>query len=168
MQRERASRLPKRRGGAKHSDSHQVLRLKKKPPLSRGLERERVAGLSGLHVDRLLLLASAGSLSGDLDLPRARILALRHLDLEKTVVELRADVLAINVVRQRERTDEVAVGPLHPVEVAALPLLLELPLAPDREDVALHLDVDLVLLEPGQLRGQENPVLVLGDVDRRH
>ena len=53
------------------------------------------------------------------------------------------------------------------MERAPLLLDLELALAAQRQDVALHLDLDLILLEAGQLRRQDDPILVFDDVDRR-
>ena len=61
------------------------------------------------------------------------------------------------------------VGALHAMVVLAVPSRpRSLPLAAQRQDAALQLDLDLVLLESGKLGRQDDPLLVLMDVHRRN
>jgi hypothetical protein len=53
------------------------------------------------------------------------------------------------------------------VIVAPVLLFLELALAAQCQNSALQLDLDLVLLKAGQLRGEEQPILVFGDIHGR-
>src|SRR3954469_4805538 len=129
---------------------------------------------AGLDVDRPVLLALPlaarflGAVARDPDLARLGLFALGDLDLEQPIAEPRLDVLAVHVVRERERADELAVGALDAVIVlSVLLLVLEAPLAADRQDAALELDLDLVLLESGKLAGQDELLLILMDVHRR-
>src|SRR5262249_36158570 len=87
---------------------------------------------------------------------------------EEPVPEVGLDGVPVDVARESEGPGEMPVGALDPVVVAPLLLLLEPPLALQGQQAVLHLDLDLVGLKARQLRGQDDLVLLLADVDRRH
>src|SRR5712692_8878284 len=133
-------------------------------PRKLGTMRRAWSRASPLDVDCFLLRLAIAA--GHLDLAGLGLLALGQLDREQTVLESGLDVVAIHVVGQRERADELAIRPLDAVEVLPVLLVLELPLAADRQHAAFHLDVDVIFLESRQLRRQGKLLLVLFDVDR--
>src|SRR5512143_174203 len=93
----------------------------------------------------LLLLGLEGRLHRrDLDLLRPRLLALRQLDGEYTVVERGRGVLVVDVRRDREGADELPVAPLDAVVVLVAVVLLELALALEGEDAVFESNLDLV------------------------
>src|SRR6266542_3523757 len=112
--------------------------------------------------------AGAGLIVIVLDPAGLGLLALGQLDVEQAVGEGCLDLLAVHVVGQREGADKLAVRTLHPMERAPLLLGLALALAAQGQHAAFHLDLDLILLEAGKLRGHEDPVLLLDDVHRRN
>src|SRR5262249_31499 len=138
---------------------------KKSPVRRRGrriLEKRR-AGLLRLDVDRLRPLGAGR----DLDRPGLGVLPLGELDLEQAVPEGGLDLVPVHLVPKPEAAPELAVGALPAVVALALRPLLEIALAPQGQHAVLGLDLDLVLLEAWKLRGDEDAILLLGDVDGR-
>jgi len=76
------------------------------------------------------------------------------------------NVVRINGVRQSERTGEAAILTLNTAEVLFLLLLLELTLAVHGQDIVLHANIDVLLLDPGNFDVQRDMVLVLVNIDR--
>src|SRR2546423_8521630 len=85
------------------------------------------AGRLGLRFDGLG--RSAGALAADLYAPGLDLFALLKHDAQDAVLVLGRGVLRRDRLRQRERARERAVGALDAVEVVAVVLLLEAPLA---------------------------------------
>src|ERR1043165_3494052 len=87
-----------------------------------------------------LRMTASPSLDLDANLLRLGLFLLRHLDLQHAVAVGGADALGVDGARKSEGTDEVAVGALDAVPRHAVAVLLELPLALDRQDAVLELD----------------------------
>jgi hypothetical protein len=111
---------------------------------------------------------SAGRRAADRDLLRLGFLALRQPDRQHAVLVARADPRGIDRGRQRERARERTVVPLHPLVAVLARLVVDLPLAREREDVVLEGDVDVLALHVRQLRLQHDFVFGrLVNIDRR-
>src|SRR3990170_6947340 len=102
----------------------------------------------------------------DFDLLGLGLRLLGELHFQHPVLELRADLVLLHRSRQGEGAVERPVGPLDPVIVLLLYLLLELPLSVQGQDAVLDLHADLVLLQAGKLRFDDDGVLRLANVDR--
>ena len=105
------------------------------------------------------------------DLPRLGFLALVQRDRQHAVGQLRVDGLLVDGRREREAAEEAGVTPLVEQQArpsSPSPLLRSLAaLGGDRQRLVLQRDVDLVLLEAGQLGFDVDVVAVLADVDAR-
>jgi hypothetical protein len=86
---------------------------------------------------------------------------------QDALVEPRLDLLRVRREGQAEGAVEAAVAALGEVHAALLLRAFLLLLAADGEQVALELEVDVVLAHPGQLGGELQPPLGLVDVERR-
>src|ERR1700751_2543711 len=105
----------------------------------------------------------AGRLAfGQLDLsPRAQrfwLLGNRHF--QNAFLELCLGVVRVDPLRQDDGTLEVTVVTLRVTIVALFLFLLDLLLAFDRKHIAGHRDLDILLIQAGQLGG--NPHLFAG------
>src|SRR5260221_4954237 len=76
---------------------------------------------------------------------------LWHFEAEQAFLELGGDAIAVHVLGQAEGPGEGAVAPLHAVE-ALRPAAPRLALAADRHLVPLDLDLDVVLVDAGELQ----------------
>src|SRR4030067_592480 len=108
------------------------------------------------------------SLHRNLDLLRLRLLLLRQVHLQDTVLHPGGDLLPVNRGGQREGAMEGTVQPFDPVVAFLLYLLLDLSLPPQREDAILDLDADGILVHAGNLRPDADRVLGFIDVHGRH
>src|SRR3954471_22219889 len=113
-------------------------------------------------------LAFDGALATDGDLARLALLGLRDPDLEHAAVELGADRLGVDALRQRQRAREGAEGALHAVEALLAVLVLGLALAGDGQRAVLELDVDVVLAHAGEIGAEDEVLAGLDEVHRRH
>src|SRR3954447_662649 len=113
-------------------------------------------------------LAFDGALATDGDLARLALLGLRDPDLEHAAVELGADRLGVDALRQRQRAREGAEGALHAVEALLAVLVLGLALAGDGERAVLELDVDVGLAHAGEIGAEDEVLAGLDEVHRRH
>ena len=77
------------------------------------------------------------------------------------------DLRRIDALRQHQRTREAAAGALHAVVALLGVLVLEVPLAGDRQHVVLELDLDVLLAHAGKVCAQHVAVSVLREVHRR-
>ena len=75
-------------------------------------------------------------------------------------------MLAVGLIRQRERAGEAAIRSFVAVEGIALVLLLRLPLARDRQPIASHVHLEVLLLDPGNVSLEDEGILVLPDLER--
>jgi hypothetical protein len=107
----------------------------------------------------------ARSLPFDLDAPALRPLDLGNPHAEDAPVEVRLDLLGIDLLGQPHPVLEATDPSRSPAE-DAFPLAL-LDLAGDRKLVPDHLDVYVLALDPGELRFDHVRVVLLLDVDRR-
>src|SRR5581483_5234562 len=90
---------------------------------------------------RLLLLRGAVDGAGaDLDPVGLALLGLRDADLEDPLVEVGADLLGVDLLRQRHRSREAAERALDTVEAVRPLLVLGLALPGDGENAVLDLD----------------------------
>src|SRR5438034_9499983 len=71
-------------------------------------------------------------------------------------------------IGKRQRPRETAARALYAVVALLAVLVLGLALAGDREDVVLELDVDVLLLHPGQVRAEHEVIVLLHEVHRWH
>src|SRR5436190_8086243 len=101
----------------------------------------------------------------DLDLLRLRLGALRQIDLQNTIYIFRVDVIRIDGVRQSERTGKRTVAALNAMEVLFLLFSFELALATDGQRVVLITDIDVLLVNSGNLELQTDLVLVFINVN---
>src|SRR3990172_3732573 len=108
------------------------------------------------------------SLHRNLDLLRLRLLLLRHVHLQDTVLHPGGDLLPVDRGGQRKGAMESTVRPFDPVVVFLRYLLLELSLSPKCKDAILDLDADGFLVHAGKLRPDANRVLGFIDVHGRH
>src|SRR5436309_10995748 len=107
-------------------------------------------------------------LSGlDLDSLGLRRFGLRQHDLENTVLVARPDLRNVHRRRESEGTGEAAVEALDPMVILVLDVLLAHPLAAEREDAVLDVDVDVLLPHAGQLRLEHEALFLLENVHRR-
>src|SRR5438445_4615577 len=97
---------------------------------------------------------------GNLDLYRRRPdpLRLRNPDLENPILVRRLRLTALDLGSEREGPRKRSVPELPPVEVAALLLLLVLPLALERDGVVRHGNVDLLGIDVRPFRPNEDLV----------
>src|SRR4051794_21297729 len=128
----------------------------------------RRSSLLGRALDGGGLSAPVAVRAGDADPARLALLGLRDPDLEHAVAEGRLDPVRVHSVRERQRAAEATERALYPVPALLALLVLRLPLARDGERSVLNLDVDVTLAETGQVRLQDEVVLGLDEVDRRH
>src|SRR5437870_351601 len=112
-----------------------------------------------------VVLALAGR---DRDLPRPGFRLLRQLELQKTVSEIRLDLVPVHRGRQSEGSGELTIRALHARVIAVFLLGLALALARDRQHVSVELDLDVVLPEARQLRSHGDLIRVFGDVNGGH
>src|SRR6266542_2702592 len=129
-------------------------------------ERGSAVFVCGLRSNRLLLLLALAA--ADRNLARLGFRLLGQLELQQAVGESRLDAFAVHRGRQREGSTELAIGALDAGETAVLLLGLMLAFAREREHVSMEFDIDVLLLEAGQLRHQGNLIRVLGDVHWGH
>src|SRR3972149_3673096 len=108
------------------------------------------------------------SLHRNLDLLRLRLLLLRQVHLQDTVLHPCGDLLPIDRGGQHEGAMEGTVQPFDPVVAFLLYLLLDLSLPSQREDSILDLDADGFLVHAGKLRPDADRVLGFIDVHGRH
>src|SRR5262249_57861663 len=92
---------------------------------------------------------------------------LRDANLEHAVGQRGLDLLAVHGLRKNERARERTELTLEDAIAVLVLLLLELALAAQREDVLLDVDFHVLGLEAGDLRGEDQRVLLLVDVDAR-
>ena len=93
-------------------------------------------------------------LTADLDGLHLRLLdlGLGHGDREHAVLQPGLHLVRLGVLRQAEPAEELAAAALDAVPLVVLVLLLLTALAADDQDVAvLHLDLDLLLLDTGEV-----------------
>src|SRR3954453_511250 len=117
---------------------------------------------SSLRLDRLRRAAA------DLDAPRLARLGLRDPHLEDAVVEARGDGLRVDALRERQRPRKRSERALDAVIALVLGLVLSLALAGHGERAVLELDLDVVLVEAGKIGTEDEVVLRLDEVHRRH
>jgi hypothetical protein len=94
-----------------------------------------------------------------------RLLGLRDANLEDAVHVGRRNLRLVDPVRQPDGARKAAVAPLEPVVAVALLLGLLHALTGDGERVVLDLDLDLVLIDAGQIECVDELGLRLPDVE---
>src|SRR3989449_7038721 len=126
-----------------------------------------VAGLRGC-LDRLTA-RPRHLLLGDLNLDalRLRPLTLGHPDLQDPILIGRLRQITLDLTGQGQRADEGAVAQLAPDIVAAPLLMLRLGLALERECIVCHGDVDVLGIDAGQLRSDDDVAVGLKQLHRR-
>src|SRR5690606_16100452 len=114
-------------------------------------------------------IGRARARSMNLDLDRARLLRLRlrQMDLEHAVAAFRRDLVDIDIVRQREASRELAVERFAPMLPLVVGRLLDAPLAAQRQHAVLDADIDVFLLDLGQIGLDRVLVVGLDDIRRR-
>src|SRR5512135_2412261 len=105
------------------------------------------------------IFTAVSSSGGHLDLLRLRRLLLRKMDLQNAVLHPGVDLVRVHGSRERERAVEGAVRPLHAVIALLLDLPFQLPFPAKGQDAVLVLDADLLLLQSGKLRGDDDLVV---------
>src|SRR5581483_9242119 len=110
--------------------------------------------------------AAGGGGSADLDPPRLRRLRLPQRQRQHAVLELGADLLLVDLVREAEAPREVA-DIVFGIERLQPLVLAEVDAAFDAQHVLLELDVDLLLLDAGQLHDDGERVLGVVDIRGR-
>src|SRR2546427_8296820 len=103
----------------------------------------------------------------NLDALRLRPLTLGHPDLQDPIPIGGLGPIALDLTGQGQRADEGAVAQLALDIVAALLLMLRLGLALERECIVCHGDVDVLGIDAGQLRADDDVVVGLKQLDRR-
>src|SRR5256712_4828422 len=98
---------------------------------------------------------------------RLRPLTLGHPDLQDPILIGRLRQIALDLTGQGQRADEGAVAQLAPDIVAAPLLMLRLSLALERECIVCHRDVDVLGIDAGQLRADNDVAVGLKQLDRR-
>ena len=98
----------------------------------------------------------------DLDLLRLRLFLLGEVEGEYTVLELRFDAVRFDMVRDLEGPVEAAVNPFTNVNVTVILLALRMLFPRDGQDVVLHLDLDVIALQPGEFGGDFEVIVQLG------
>src|SRR5712691_6109786 len=108
-------------------------------------------------------------LLGGLDLDSLSLgrFGLRQHNLENTVLVARPDLRDVDRRRESEGAGEAAVEALDPMVTLVPDVLLAHPLAAEREDAVLDMDVDVLLLHAGQLRLEHEALFLLENVHRR-
>src|SRR5215207_7373263 len=106
--------------------------------------------------------------AGDRYTARLALLGLRDPDLEHAVAEGRLDPVRVHAVRERQRAAEAAERALDAIPALLALLVLGPALARDGERAVLHLDVHVALAQAGKVRPEDEVVLRLDEVDRRH
>jgi hypothetical protein len=102
----------------------------------------------------------------DVDAPAPAAFALGQRELEDAVLELGDDALVVDLVGQREAALRTAdVGLLQQHAAAGLLFLLLAHLGRDGDEVAVHRDVDVLLLRAGDLGAHLVVLVVLGHVE---
>src|SRR6476646_2713368 len=104
--------------------------------------------------------------SPNLNLPRLGFLTLVERDAKHAVVQFRIDLLILDRRRKREAAEEALIAPLVQ-KVIALLLLRLLALGRDGQRLVLQGDIDIILLEPGQLSLYIDVVGILADFDAK-
>src|SRR5688572_23111633 len=110
--------------------------------------------------------AFPGSVRLDGDLARLRVLGLLDVGLEHALLELGRELAGVELFRQAEDTAEAwhshfGVSCFHPLRH------FEVHLALDRQRLAIDLQVEAFLRNPGQVGVEGDSVHVLDHVDRR-
>src|ERR671916_3054299 len=88
-------------------------------------------------------------------------------NLEHAVLEAGVDGALVDALGQRHAAAERAVPALPYVEPGALAVLLGLPLAADGQHPAVQRDVDVLLLDAGQLGPHDDVPVLVQHVERR-
>src|SRR2546421_3250885 len=146
------------------------------PAVTRGSVAPAAAAASTCSALRAL---GRGSLDGgrtaiavlgraDLHPARLALLRLRDPHLEDALVELGAHPLRVDAVGQRQRAAEPAGGALHAIPASLLLLVLRAALARDRQGVVPDLDRHVVLAEPREVGLEDEVIVRLDQVHRRH
>src|ERR1051325_8681879 len=103
--------------------------------------------------------------SVDANRPRLRILALRQMQSQDTILILRPQAVAIHVRGYREAPRKLSIRPLDTMVGIAVVFELELSLALNCERLALEVHLHVFLLEFGKIELDEDFVVGLEDVD---
>src|SRR3954447_10117530 len=144
-----------------------------------GAAQRQAPAVSGRFAGRKrsCLLLRGGPLDGgpavraaglDLDPARLALLGLRDLHLEHTLVEGGLDGVGVHALRERQRAAEATERALHAIPPALTRLVLRLALAADRKRVVADLDVHVALAQTGQIRLEQEVIVGLDEVHRRH
>src|SRR5438445_13027346 len=102
--------------------------------------------------------------SSNLNLLGLALFALVERDAQHAIIQLRIDLLLIDRRRKGEAAEEALITPLVE-QVIALLLLRLLALGRDGERLVLKGDIEIILLEPGQLSLYIDVVGILADID---
>src|SRR5690606_2773896 len=94
-------------------------------------------------------------------------LRLRQMDLEDAVAAFRRDLVDVDILRQREASRELAVERFAPMLPLVVGRLLDAPLAAQRQHAVLDADIDVFLLDLGQIGLDRVLVVGLDDIRRR-
>jgi hypothetical protein len=92
---------------------------------------------------------------------------LRDMHFEHPRLIGRSDLVRVHGGAQREAPAERAIRPFAVMRIAVLPVLafvLDGPFALQRQDVVLNADVDIILLQAGEIRHQDEFLVVLPQV----
>ena len=100
----------------------------------------------------------------DLNALGQRLLVLLHAHHQDAVLELRAHLGSVGIVRQHKAAQEAAVAPLDPVITQALVFLLERPLAAEVERAVLDRDLHVLFPDLGKFGLDDVFAVILGDV----
>jgi hypothetical protein len=87
----------------------------------------------------------------DLYLLRLRLLTLRHVQGQDPIVILSPNVLGADCVRQGEALHERTIGAFNSEVILLVDDLLKLPLAADSQGIVCNADVNVLVLEIGQV-----------------
>src|SRR5437667_473642 len=115
-----------------------------------------------------LLLARLAVADLDFDLARFRLLALGKREREHAVVVVGPDVVRFDRRRQGERPLERAVRPLIAVDTLRLFLCFLLLGAVNGQEITFERDLDLLGLDPGNLRHDPDRIGLFKHVDGRN
>src|SRR6185295_13983901 len=101
------------------------------------------------------------------DLLRLSFLAFRQCDCQQSVLELRKDLVRVDVGWQCEAAQEFAIGTFDAMKVLAFYFLCKLSLASDRQHIVLDADEHVFLRQTGELGSHDDFLVGFIDVAGR-
>src|SRR6185295_11177228 len=101
------------------------------------------------------------------DLLRLSFLAFRQCYRQQSVLELRKDLVRVDVGRQCEAAQEFAIDAFDAMKVLSFDFLCKLPLAADSQHIALDADEHVFLRQTGELGSHDDFLVSFVDVAGR-